>query len=678
MAAEPPIDVRSPERVRLIADAIRATAYLNDDPVLLLHKLVDYLRLALPVPTDIWICAKDDPQGGWLSTAVAGYFSAKPADECEVCALGPLLFAFKSVLEITGEAWTEIAVLPKRVVESLNTIDQAGADRILTSAERGLRIVLDVARERRHQRDSERLTYSERDTVSLRDLPHQTRSVVVDAARDLAQAVAPIAARFSLVMRYFDFEAKQWQAVSIVPSAAESEGASGDMRVEALEPAWRDHVNRAFETGFLYWAPASSGIHLLAVPVHFGGVPWVVLCHSYSYSDHSWWTAYAAYRDITPKATEAIRQVGQYSLSSALLRIFDEASDDESLDTEQLRLRVEERWRDLLCVFPISAPRLAPVLRAERADLHLRNVPYKFDFSAESANPFQAGAVIRSPAGEAWGALAASSVFRAVFLDPLLLRQLIAHAHAERKAHGEAMEILSTVTHEIASLFNKHFSNVRSELEAIQTSADVSRVIHAWDTICATAEFGYLHAKTWSAKHAGASFSDVRTRFSKPFADLYGRNVLEAAVRLVARRVYEEEAEGRSIVIPSLEGGSTSDPVLSPQEYAACYMVTAEPIRNLKHVKDKGLAEWSVTVAASDGLLLRLNHTRARGTYPESTTFRHLDAFLKAIDVDSYARLSPAGNNGVAWDVRIGPGLLMPHGNRPPPPEARGSDAQAG
>lgn len=223
----------------------------------------------------------------------------------------------------------------------------------------------------------------------------------------------------------------------------------------------------------------------------------------------------------------------------------------------------------------------------------------------------------------------------------------------ETRELGRAVQVFSTLTHEIASLFEKHFPDIRLSLDSEEWGEKGAQVAHAWDSIHAAVEIAYLFSKATSAM--GAEVSRLRDRFRRPLATLRAEGRLAGALEHVARQVYRMEGRKRGVKIRLFEEEPLSPPPpISSEEYALLYILVAEPIRNLRHHGRRGCrAVWSAT-DDERGLAIRLEHDH-EGSAPESITFGCLRTFLRRVgDADAEVQLDYI-RDWLSWKVTLRP-----------------------
>lgn len=226
----------------------------------------------------------------------------------------------------------------------------------------------------------------------------------------------------------------------------------------------------------------------------------------------------------------------------------------------------------------------------------------------------------------------------------------------------KAIEIFANITHEARSLFIKQFPDVPSKLETLplltaeEQRTEVQRAVHAWGIINAIVELAHLFAK---ATTLPGSIDELRKRFCDPLASLAARDQLATALMWVASRVYKIEEKSSNVHIEALEAPAVGELNLSPDEFVSCYILTAEPIRNLCQHRANVEATWSVKQGQETGgdLLLRLEYDHSKYK-PNSITFQTLGAFLERMNCRATVSWVKSRKKRLRWEVSLGREVL--------------------
>jgi len=246
-------------------------------------------------------------------------------------------------------------------------------------------------------------------------------------------------------------------------------------------------------------------------------------------------------------------------------------------------------------------------------------------------------------------------------------------AERDKQRLQEATSAYATLAHELNKLFEKQFRDVplllrKSELSMREREA----IMFAWEVLGSVVEVSYYLGKARITQQKRQR-DNLFERFRGPIRSLQDRGALMSALLWVASRVYMLEArEGRRRImsrrIPALEHARGLID-LQADEFARCYMLCAEPIRNYMAYGPPGEATWAVSVSQDGGLSVILTHGTNPDTYdlPASPTFDALATFLdlypewecRAVrewDMDGLTV------KGVCWAVELGPALFCPEG----------------
>ena len=133
----------------------------------------------------------------------------------------------------------------------------------------------------------------------------------------------------------------------------------------------------------------------------------------------------------------------------------------------------------------------------------------------------------------------------------------------------------------------------------------------------------------------GDQYALALDRFAAPFRTLASRMTLVPALGSVAARVFQAEARDQKY---EMVGAHSTVPELSPEEFAACYMVVGEPIRNLAHSKGaRRSVAWVVNEDSNGGIEIRLEHELdIQDSFVSSTSFECPD-ITRGVSADSGA-----------------------------------------
>lgn len=228
---------------------------------------------------------------------------------------------------------------------------------------------------------------------------------------------------------------------------------------------------------------------------------------------------------------------------------------------------------------------------------------------------------------------------------------LLQHYHEETDRH---IQIFSTLAHELNSVFRKQ--NMRLGRRLKKLPDPVSK--HAglvWDRIAATAHITYLFATSVSFKSKGDKLMET---FGGPLRKLWEEDRLPKTLALVAGQVLVDE--DLNIHVSGLEHSPEEVDKLSAEEFASCYIVVGEMIRNLRH---SGLQDLSAEFRAQherDTLRVELKHQIEKGKLVSSETFDILGLFLKELDIGDtgFEDLSTQEEYAICWHVELRLGFL--------------------
>lgn len=245
---------------------------------------------------------------------------------------------------------------------------------------------------------------------------------------------------------------------------------------------------------------------------------------------------------------------------------------------------------------------------------------------------------------------------------------LAANKIANERFVDATVRTFSIITHETKSLFLKHFIDLRNRLEVKSRHDELTKeVCYAWDLMAASTSIAYLFSKVVSLGDGGVeeldkqdALNQLHGRFLQPLAALFLRGELETALRTVAHSVVVREGAGLNVrLFPFCEADDnevSTTPELSPEEFAHCYMLITEPIRNFVNYGLNAEAEWSVTVSRQE-IVATLRQQLNEGDWeiPDSQTFRSLGEFLSVVNGCGAARTPSTvrGRRGVEWTVTI-------------------------
>jgi hypothetical protein len=245
-----------------------------------------------------------------------------------------------------------------------------------------------------------------------------------------------------------------------------------------------------------------------------------------------------------------------------------------------------------------------------------------------------------------------STAFRHFLLELLF-------SHTYRRLHDkqrETADVFAAMSHELNALYNKYFDHIPHRLE----QQGIEDVAHAWRLTAAMASLGSVLAKMMvsNSRRDEHSVQEYHVRFSQPLRSLAASGSLLRALRHVAQEVATRETPGKSKVrFPEDDDEPLS---LEPTEFAVCYLLVAEPIRN--HVNyGRGLAEWSVHEETA-AVTVDLDAPAEKNTsLPTSKTFRNLGTLLRLlphghhIGSDATCHQTDGRNR---WTITIGRSLL--------------------
>jgi len=239
-------------------------------------------------------------------------------------------------------------------------------------------------------------------------------------------------------------------------------------------------------------------------------------------------------------------------------------------------------------------------------------------------------------------------------------------AERDKRKLQEAMSAYASIAHELNKLFDKQFKHVPVVLRSGSLNEnDRSAIVFAWEVLGSAVEVSYYLGKARITSRRDQR-QELFRRFREPIARLWRKDELEAAIRTVAKRVYEREGpEGRRLRrIPALEGIENTV-CLAADEFARCYVLCAEPIRNFLTYGPRGEASWAVAIDSRKGIAITLIHSVRLDTYdlPESPTFDALAAFLGIDPVWECRAICERVEDGrdatkVRWTIELGCSFL--------------------
>lgn len=227
-------------------------------------------------------------------------------------------------------------------------------------------------------------------------------------------------------------------------------------------------------------------------------------------------------------------------------------------------------------------------------------------------------------------------------------------ARAEREATlRQSLNVHTAMAHELNAVMHKEFVDIPTTLMRKDAGA-MDRVKEAWDAVAGVARIGYYFTKAQTAP--AQQRRELVKRFLEPIWRLSGTpGMLERALRQVARTVYANV--GSMVNLPELKKAANLI-ALDASAFGSCYILCAEPIRNLRH-SEPGPGQWSLRFGIETGLVVELIHPIRRNAIrpPKSHTFDAIDQFLRIVDRNSLASVTMS-HGVLTWRIQLGPEAL--------------------
>ena len=459
-----------PTRCDLIADAIASALYRftptsaetvpkGRSSVPFLIKFLDHLLLALPESTEVAVTCADADYDRWITTK-PGCFRSTIADveTHSTFDIDPIRFAFESPKQHGADTATDPRRILARVFESLDFRDSTLRGAILQWLNDGLNTVLEGRRSEPSVCEPTAPTAPSTGSPRFGD-EALVRNTVRRIQNTLAEVLTPLDTEYTVVLRYWAQGAPHLQGFHCCFN-------SDDRVVEPTRPetmsAWKNDLERTFQSHFLRNAGLPDGNLLLCIPCHFGGVPWFVVCREIERDPRDWWQSYATYRDLVPSLMYSLRSQTAACIAAEMQRHFLEAVADFHVDPDETRRAIEQSWANLISVFPIRRPCFQEISGGnddmEHA-LRLGNRDWKVVFASESSPLFDSRLALESKRTEHWGTIE-TTVLRQGFLAPMLSEL--------RKQQARRGTDLATSVYKIGHPLKDRVGPVRSSINTIR------------------------------------------------------------------------------------------------------------------------------------------------------------------------------------------------------------------
>lgn len=228
-----------------------------------------------------------------------------------------------------------------------------------------------------------------------------------------------------------------------------------------------------------------------------------------------------------------------------------------------------------------------------------------------------------------------------VFADKLVQTQ-----SARARLHATGF-----IIHELNVIFAKQFSNVRERVGDCDESSINSRRF-AWDLIGALVQLAWRRGKI-AVLDSPERREEIRRDFLEPLRSLWAAGLLERALTCVGSQVYNQShTKNDQVRIPALE--ELRWVTLTPQQYARCFLMVAESIRNcVEHGLRGTTADWHAHVDGSTVTIV-LRQVWKEDT-PNSPTFVVFGLFLREVgigDAPEPAWVPGAKGSMIEWVVK--------------------------
>jgi len=404
----------------------------------------------------------------------------------------------------------------------------------------------------------------------------------------------------------------------------------------------------------LYPKIAGGQYQVFYVPVHVGGSPWLALYTFRQPGRREWRSLYHFYRDLVPYIAGSVRTVAQEAYADCLAGLVERAL-KEHRRADGLIEVINERWSEAHLFYPF------PQLHLERSD-NRSSSPFR------TGLPLPDGTQCAIVAGERHAAFVQQVNFGDLNVAIVAKRLAQAIDVARAELRERLVQSLTYPAHELSNLFSKHYKDIPQRAEEL--GEEGRSIASAWRRARALAWILRSMCKGSVQTLWGGDPKALRRALQSdllgPLQELVTAGMLESALLRVANAVREDELEDPD----RCEVKELVDPVgvhaeLTAAQWAACYLLVAEPIRNLEHaLAMPGPACLRLSPEHNGGVSVRLEGKFSKLAPPrEGESFRYLGRLLSAVSADSwteFTREQAGAGWTAAWEVRLGCGMLRP------------------
>lgn len=446
-----------------VADGIAANhARLRSDAdaVPFFFTFLDYMRLALPFETGFTI-ARSGGDGGF-STKKGRLDSTRGLTAPFASLDGLCLYLDSNVDE---ESLTTAKNCLRRVRKIVNEHAGPGDRPLEKTLATGLEFLLNGALQ------TPAATPAPHEVINPHtgDEAAQVRQFVAAIHKNLAEVLSDTDLAFELVLKSHVDSTPTYSLLRFEKTDRQIQASDAKPELQGNPDcrSWLKAVEAAFETGFLQVTNEQEAEgKILAVPCHFGGVPWLVVCRRLKATNHAHWSGYTTYRDAIPRLNDSIRRVAWSSLFTEMYRLFLESYSGINKSQPQLIAAINQAWDSLTRVFPVPAPQLLPVspeTQQEASKLTFAGETWTVGFSEVLNRHFPEALPAEVGSSSQWGRVSQGELERR-FLNPVQSEIRQREESAGRSLAENVYAIGHPLKHRLGR-FSGSFETIRNDLK---------------------------------------------------------------------------------------------------------------------------------------------------------------------------------------------------------------------